>query len=97
MIRISNERRLDLDGRMAGLSAGSRATVRLSPPYSTGMSSPPAPASPLHAVAAARFPRASVRGLTTIAPRGIQIFLDLLEETPASWWRSTRRRSRAPK
>jgi UDP-N-acetyl-D-mannosaminouronate:lipid I N-acetyl-D-mannosaminouronosyltransferase len=80
MIRISNERRLDLDGRMAGLAAVSPATARLGPPYSTGMSSPPAPASPLHAAAAARFPRASLRGLTTFAPPGVPALLDLLEE-----------------
>jgi UDP-N-acetyl-D-mannosaminouronate:lipid I N-acetyl-D-mannosaminouronosyltransferase len=44
------------------------------------MSPPEASASPLHAAAAARFPHASLRGLTTFAPRGMRSLVDLLED-----------------
>ncbi|MDP9250790.1 MAG: WecB/TagA/CpsF family glycosyltransferase [Chloroflexota bacterium] len=44
------------------------------------MSSPQAPASPLHAAAAARFPHASLRGLMTFAPPSTLSLLDLLED-----------------
>jgi len=65
---------------MAGLTAGSPATIRLNPPYSTGMASPEASASPLHAAASARFPHALLRGLTTFVPPSMHSLLDLLED-----------------
>jgi UDP-N-acetyl-D-mannosaminouronate:lipid I N-acetyl-D-mannosaminouronosyltransferase len=79
MIRTCTERRLELAGGTVGLAAGSPVTPRLSPPYSTGMSSPQARASPLHAAATAHFSHASLRGLTTFAPPRTAMLLDLLE------------------